>query len=69
MKRPVPRIALTREEAAHAIGMSLTSFEQYVQPDLRLIRRGKLRLVPVAELERWCDANAERTLARDERAA
>jgi hypothetical protein len=69
MKRPVPRIALTREEAAQAIGMSLTSFEQYVQADLRMIRRGKLRLVPVRELEAWCHENAERVLAPDKRAA
>jgi hypothetical protein len=33
--------------------MSLDSFERDVQPELRLIRRGKLRLVRVAELERW----------------
>ena len=59
---PVPRIALTREEAAAAVGMSLTAFEQYVQPELRLIRRGRLRLVPVVELERWADEAAERTV-------
>jgi hypothetical protein len=59
----VPRIALTREEAAHALGMgSVDSFERYVQPHVRMIRRGRLRLVPVSELERWCEDNAERTL-------
>jgi hypothetical protein len=46
----VPRIALTRAEAAQAIGMSLGSFERYVQTDLRL--------VPVKELEHWVDTNA-----------
>jgi len=50
---PVPRLALTREEAAAAVGMSLDSFERHVQPTLRLVRRGRLRLVPVGELERW----------------
>jgi len=59
---PVPRVALTREEAAAAVGMSLDSFERHVQPELRLIRRGKLRLVPIHELERWADGAAERTL-------
>jgi hypothetical protein len=59
---PVPRVCLTREEAAAAIGMSLDSFERHVQPELRLIRRGKLRLVPIRELERWADSAAERTL-------
>ena len=57
---PVPRIALSRVEAAASLGMSVDSFERHVQPDLKLIRRGKLRLVPVAELERWAGSNAER---------
>lgn len=59
---PVVRVALTREEAAAALGMSLDSFEKYVQPELRLIRRGSLRLVPVRELERWANDSAERVL-------
>jgi hypothetical protein len=59
---PIPRLALTREEAAAACGMSLDSFERHVQPTLRLVRRGRLRLVPVAELERWLAENAERAL-------
>lgn len=59
----IPRIALTREEAAHALGMgSVDSFERYVQPHVRMIRRGRLRLVPIAELERWADNAAERTV-------
>jgi hypothetical protein len=61
---PVPRIALTREEAAAALGLSLASWDRYVQPHVRMIRRGKLRLVPVRELERWAAANAEPLLPR-----
>lgn len=60
--QPIPRVALTRAEAAAAIGMSLDSFERHVQPELRLIRRGSMRLVPVSELERWADDAAERTV-------
>jgi hypothetical protein len=59
---PIPRLALTREEAAAAVGMSLDSFERYVQPDLRLLRLGRLRLVPVSELERWAEEHAEGTV-------
>ncbi len=59
---PIPRLALTREEAAAAISMSLDSFERHVQPTLRLVRLGRMRLVPIAELERWLQENAERTL-------
>jgi hypothetical protein len=42
--------------------MSLDSFERHVQPEVKLIRRGKLRLVPVAELERWAARSAEAVL-------
>jgi hypothetical protein len=43
--------------------MSLDSFERHVQPELKLVRRGpKLRLVPVAELERWIRENASHVL-------
>jgi hypothetical protein len=62
---PIPRVALSREEAASSLGMSLDSFERHVQPTLRLVRLGRLRLVPVAELERWVDDNAQRTLEGD----
>ena len=62
---PIPRLALTREEAAAAMGMSLDSFERHVQPTLRLVRLGRLRLVPIGELRRWLEENAEQAL--DER--
>jgi hypothetical protein len=39
-----------------------------VQPELRLIRRGKLRLVPLVELERWANENAESVFSRPRRA-
>lgn len=59
---PVPRVCLTRSEAAAAIGISLDSFERHVRPDLRIIRLGSLRLVAVAELERWAQDAAKRVL-------
>jgi len=59
---PIPRLALSREEAAAAIGMGLDSFERHVQPTIRLVRRGRLRLVPIRELERWLDEHAERAV-------
>lgn len=60
----VPRVALSREEAAASLGISIDSFERHVQPDVRLIRRGRLRLVPLCELERWAAEQAEPTLPR-----
>lgn len=40
--------------------MSLTSFKQYVLHEVRVVRRGKLVLIPVAELETWSQENATR---------
>jgi len=58
----VQRVALTREEAAQAVGLSLSTFTRHVQPELKVIRRGSAVLVPVRELERWADGAAERAL-------
>jgi hypothetical protein len=55
----IPRIALTPSEAAAAIGVGPDFFDANVAPQLRLIRRGRKRLVPVSELERWVADNAE----------
>jgi hypothetical protein len=56
------RLALTRTEAAAALGLSVDSFERYVQPEVRLVRRGRLRLIAITELERWLTTNASRVL-------
>jgi excisionase family DNA binding protein len=57
-----PKLALTPVEAASALGMSRDSFDRYVRDELRLVRKGRLVLVPVRELERWIDRNAALTL-------
>ena len=62
LKRPVPRIGLTRDEAATAIGVSLSTFKNKVQPDLPVWRSGKLRIFPVAAIEQWLADNSERIL-------
>ena len=56
----IPRLALDRAEAAAALGISLDSFERYVQPQVRIIRLGRLRLVAIAELEDWARSAGER---------
>lgn len=60
--RPVPRVSLTREEAADSLGVSIDSFERHVQPYIRIVRLGSLRLVPITDLERWVEENAHRVL-------
>jgi len=57
-----PRLALTPLEAAESIGVSRTFFDAYVRDELRWIRRGRLRLVAVAELERWLERNGALTI-------
>lgn len=64
---PIPRIALTPPEAAAAIGVGPDFFDDNVAPELRLVRRGRKRLVPVSELERWMNENADRPLGGRER--
>jgi hypothetical protein len=54
----VPRLLLTRKEAATSLGMSLDTFERRVQPVIKLVPCGQLVLVPLRELERWCDERA-----------
>jgi hypothetical protein len=53
------RLLMRRSAAADALRMSLDHFERYIQPHLRLVRVGALRLVPVKELERWVEENCE----------
>ena len=60
---PVPtRLALSPGEAAAALSVSRDFFDKHILPELRIVRRGRRRLVPVSELERWLADAAERTL-------
>jgi hypothetical protein len=63
--RNVPRLALSKAEAAEALGVSVDFFEKHVMPDLRIVRRGRRRLIPLHVLENWLDENASRTLQWD----
>ena len=51
----VPRIGLTIEEAAAAVGMSHSHFKKHVLPNLKVVRSGAVRVIAVKELERWID--------------
>jgi hypothetical protein len=54
----VPRLALSREEAAASIGVSPDYLDKHVVPNLRIVRRGRRKLIPVAELSRWLEREA-----------
>jgi excisionase family DNA binding protein len=58
----VPRLALTKPEAAAALGVSVDSLERLVMPHVRVVRSGRIRLIPVSELQAWLDASAEHTI-------
>jgi hypothetical protein len=54
----VPRMLLTRREAAATLGMSLRHFQRHVQPYVRCVYSGQLRLYRPRDLQRWADAEA-----------
>lgn len=54
------RLALSPDEAAEMLGVSRDYLDEHILPDLRAVRRGRRILIPLSELERWLDRNAER---------
>lgn len=67
LQSPVPRLSLRVEEAAAALGVSDDFYRDNIAGELRIVRRGRVRLVAIAELQRWLNENAE--LLFDERRA
>jgi hypothetical protein len=61
-REAVPRLALSKAEAAAAIGASVDFLESHVLGELRVVRRGRRVFIPVAELSRWLERNAALTL-------
>jgi excisionase family DNA binding protein len=58
--KQTPKVyTLTRQEAAQSMGISLSTFQRHIQPDLRLVRRGRRVLIPDSELARWVKDNTE----------
>jgi hypothetical protein len=44
------RVTLSIAEACEAIGCSWDFWHEYVEPEVRVVRRGRRKLVPVSEL-------------------
>jgi len=60
--KPPARLALSPDEAAQALGVSRDFFDQHLLPELRIVRCGRRRLIPLTELERWLNQAASRPL-------
>jgi excisionase family DNA binding protein len=60
-----PRLALSQQEAAEALGVSADFFQHHLRHEIRCVRRGRRRLYPVAELQRWLEEQATRALETD----
>ena len=54
----IQRLAFRVEEAAAALGVSDDYFRAHIAPELEWVRRGRIRIVAITELQRWLDANA-----------
>jgi hypothetical protein len=54
-KAAVPRMLLSRREAATALGVSLRHFQRHVQPFVPCVYSGQLRLYRPADLQRWAE--------------
>jgi hypothetical protein len=57
-KSPV-RLALSVAEACTSLGVSWDFWRAHIEPDIRLVRVGRRKLVPVVEIQRWLDTNSE----------
>jgi excisionase family DNA binding protein len=58
----VPRLALSPAEAAESLGVSRDHFDLHIRGELRVVRRGRRILIPVAELSRFLEREACRVL-------
>jgi hypothetical protein len=54
-----PALALTIEQACAALGVSWDFWSEHIASDVRIVRVGRRKIVPVAELERWLADHAE----------
>ena len=60
--KSVARLALDVGEACAALGVGWDFWQEHVAPEVRIVRRGRRKLVAVAELTRWLEDNAELAL-------
>ena len=59
----LPPLAMSEQEAASALGVSVDFFYDHIAHELRVVQIGRRRLIPIIELERWLDAHADLAVA------
>lgn len=59
---PVPRLALGVIEACEALGVSEDFWRQHIEYEVRIVRRGRRKVIAVTELQRWLDENSEKVV-------
>ena len=59
---PPPRTALSVEEACASLGVSWDTWHEHIADEVRIVRLGRRKLVPVTEVQRWLDESGERVL-------
>jgi hypothetical protein len=55
----LPKLALSIEEACGALGISWDLWNEHVAGEVRMVRLGRRRLVPVVEIQKWLAEHAE----------
>lgn len=59
VKPTTPVLALSVEQACAALGVSWDTWREHIEPDVRLVRIGRRKIVPVSAIQAWLDAHAE----------
>ena len=55
---PQRQLLVTKEEAARALGMSISHFQRHVQSEIKCVYSGQLSLYHWRDLERWAEDEA-----------
>ena len=61
-KPTTPALALTVEQAAAALSASWDTLHAEIEPELKIIRLGRRKLIPVSELQAWLERHSEKVL-------
>jgi hypothetical protein len=57
--KPIEPVLLNVRDSCAALGVSWDFWREHIEPEIRVVRRGARKLIPVAELRAWADRHAE----------